>query len=68
MEITLPGGKMVLAVEGGKIRVKQSDCHRQMCVHAGSVRFAGETIVCVPNKTVIEVAAGGVPVVDAVAF
>lgn len=68
METTLPGGKMVLSVERKKIRVKHSDCHRRMCVHAGSVRFAGETIVCVPNKTVIEIAAGAVPVVDAVVF
>lgn len=68
MEIALPGGKMILSVEGGKIRVKASDCHRQMCVHAGSVRLPGETIVCLPNKTVIEVAAGGVSGVDAVAF
>jgi hypothetical protein len=67
-EIALPGGKMVLAVEGGTIRVKESDCHRQVCVHAGLARFPGETIVCVPNKTVIEIAAGGVPGVDAVAF
>ncbi|MDX9785547.1 MAG: NusG domain II-containing protein [Desulfobacterales bacterium] len=68
MDIVLPGKKMVIAVEGGKIRIKQSDCHRQMCVHAGWVRLAGETIVCVPNRIVIEVAAGAVPVVDAVVF
>jgi hypothetical protein len=68
IEIALPGNKMVLAVEGGKIRVKGSDCDRQTCVHAGSIRFPGESIICVPNKTVVEVATGGTAGVDAVAF
>lgn len=67
-EVVSPDGTMVMVVEDGKIRVKQSNCHRQMCVHAGWVRFSGESIVCVPNKTVIEVSAGALPVVDAVVF
>lgn len=65
---TLPGSNMVLVVSGGKIRVQRSDCHRQMCVHAGWIGYSGEIIACVPNKTIIEVAAGSVPVVDAVVF
>jgi hypothetical protein len=65
-DIALPGGKMVLAVKNGTVRVKQSDCHRQTCVHAGPIGSTGETIVCVPNKMVIEIAGGVVPVVDAV--
>lgn len=68
MDIALPGGKMALVVKGGTIRVKQSDCHRQMCVHAGSIGSTGESIVCVPNKMVIEIAGGVAPVVDAVVF
>jgi hypothetical protein len=67
-EIPLPGGKMTIAVEKGKIRVKQSDCHRQTCIHSGWIHSPGEAIVCVPNKTVIEISNGNAPLIDAVAF
>ena len=67
-EISLVGGKMVLEVNEGRIRVKKSDCPRQICVNAGWIKHPGETVVCVPYKTLIEIKSSGPPVVDAVVY
>ena len=67
-EISLVGGKMLLEVSEGRIRVKESDCPRQICVNAGWIKHPGETVVCVPYKTLIEIKSSGPPVVDAVVY
>lgn len=67
-EFSLLGGKMVLEVREGKVRVKKSDCPRQVCVHQGWASHAGESIVCVPFKTLIEIQSNSKPVVDAVVY
>ena len=67
-EISLLGGRMVLEVREGKVRVKKSDCPRQFCVHQGWARHEGESIVCVPFKTLIEIQSNSEPVVDAVVY
>lgn len=58
--------KMQIEIREGKIRVLKSDCPRQICVNMGWIRHPGETIVCVPNKILIEIKSAGEPVVDAV--
>jgi hypothetical protein len=67
-EISLLGGKMVLEIHGSKVRVKRSDCPRQFCVHQGWVKYDGESIICVPFKTLIEVQSAARPEVDAVIY
>jgi hypothetical protein len=67
-EISLLNGKMLIEIKEKKIRVKKSDCPRQVCVNVGWVRFTGETIICVPYKTLIEIKSTGAPLVDAVVF
>ena len=67
-EVVLSNGAMVVEVRDGRIRVKGSDCPRRICLHTGWIQHPGETIVCVPNKMVIEVeASGSAPSLDAVA-
>ena len=67
-EVVLSNGAMVVEVKEGRIRVKESDCPRRVCLHTGWIQHPGETIVCVPNKIVIEIeASGSAPSVDAVA-
>ncbi|MGE5311813.1 MAG: NusG domain II-containing protein [Nitrospirota bacterium] len=67
-EVVLSNGAMVVEVKDGRVRVKDSDCPRRICLHTGWIQHPGETIVCVPNKIVIEIeASGSAPSVDAVA-
>ena len=67
-EISLLNGKMLIEIKEKKIRVKKSDCPRQVCVNVGWIRFTGETTICVPYKTLIEIKSTGAPLVDAVVF
>ncbi|MDP2643687.1 MAG: NusG domain II-containing protein [Desulfobacterales bacterium] len=67
-ERVLLNGKMIVEVRDKRIRVKQSDCPRKICVTTGWIRHAGEAIVCVPFKTLIEIKSSTAPLVDAVVF
>lgn len=58
--------KMQIEIREGKIRVLKSDCPQQICVNMGWIQHPGETIVCVPNKILIEIKSAGAPAVDAV--
>ena len=56
-------GKTVVPLEGMEIevseagaRVLRSDCPRQMCAHAGTISRPSQTIVCVPNQVLVEIA------------
>lgn len=42
-------------IDKGKIRVVESNCPKHICMHIGWIDRPGQTIVCVPNKTMIEV-------------
>jgi hypothetical protein len=44
-----------LEINAGRIRIVDSDCPRQICKHAGWISGQNQTIVCVPNKTLIEI-------------
>lgn len=49
---TLDNG-IVIEINDGKIRVKDSDCPQKICVKHGWLRYANDVIVCLPNKTII---------------
>ena len=46
---------MKIEIKGDAIRVAESDCPKGVCMQAGWVRTPGRSIVCVPNKVLIEV-------------
>lgn len=67
-QFSLLAGKLVLEVRNNKVRVAKSDCPRQFCVHQGWASVEGESIICVPYKTLIEVKSTARPMVDAVVY
>ncbi len=50
------GGYNIVAVKDGKVTVTEASCPDLICVHHRAVSLAGETIVCLPNKMVVEIA------------
>ena len=46
---------MRIEIRGGAIRVAESYCPKGVCKHAGWVRTPGRTIMCIPNRVLIEV-------------
>lgn len=44
-----------LIIKNGKADVTEADCPDQICVDQKAISKEGETIVCLPNKVVVEV-------------
>ena len=55
--IEIPGkvGICVMVIDGTKVYMESADCPNQICVHHGAISHTGETIVCLPNRVVIEI-------------
>ena len=45
---------MKIEIKDGAVRVAESNCPKGVCKQAGWVRTPGRSIVCVPNRVVIE--------------
>ena len=48
------GYTLTVTAVGGAVSVTQSDCPGQDCVHSGAVSRAGQSIVCLPARIVVE--------------
>lgn len=51
------GDRNVLVVSNGKAYVREANCPDEICVGHRPISRTGETIVCLPHKLVIKVAA-----------
>jgi hypothetical protein len=46
---------MTIEIRNGAIRVAESDCPKGICKQAGWVRTPGRSIMCVPNRVLIQI-------------
>lgn len=67
--VTLQGrlGDITISIRDGGACVLRSNCPKQLCVHAGTIRQTGQQIVCAPNHILIELQSPSGNTVDAVA-
>lgn len=49
------GHENVIVREGTQIRITSADCDDQLCVRMGAKDGIGETIMCLPNRVLVEV-------------
>ena len=59
VEIVNGEGYNLLVIEGGKAFVKSASCPDGICSSHRAVSKDGESIICLPNKVVIEIRARG---------
>lgn len=52
------GDTNICEIKDGKVKMIQADCPDQLCVHQKAADAQGGSIVCLPNKVVIEVIKG----------
>ena len=57
-----------LVIENGEAEISEASCPDQICVKHFCIRHSGETIVCLPNRLVVEIVGGKDSDVDGVAF
>ena len=61
------GGVNRLVIHDGLAEVTDADCPDRLCVKESSIRYSGETIVCLPHKLVVRIESDEMPEVDGVA-
>lgn len=49
------GSHNLLAVENGKVYMKEADCPDKICIQTGIVTELTQTIVCLPNRIVVTI-------------
>ena len=57
-EFTVPGyqgGINSITIRNGSVLVSDADCPDKLCVKMGRINRAGETIVCLPHRVVVEI-------------
>lgn len=47
-----------VVIQDGKAYMKDADCPDRYCVSQGSIQKENQTVICLPHKLVVEVAAG----------
>ena len=56
----------VLQIKNGKADMIKADCPDLLCVHQRAISNQNETIVCLPNKVVVEIVGGKKTELDSV--
>jgi len=56
-----------LIIEDGQVDMVEADCPDQICVDHKTISKNKETIVCLPNKVIVEIVGGEDDEIDAVA-
>ena len=54
-QIPEKNGTNVMQIKDGKVTMKEADCPDKLCVHQKAISTKGGTIVCLPNKVVLEI-------------
>ncbi len=49
------GGTNYLVIENGEAYLKDASCPDRLCVHMGGISKAGQSIICLPNRVVVEI-------------
>lgn len=45
----------ICQIENGKVRMTGADCPDQICVHTAEISKDGGSIICLPNRIVLEI-------------
>lgn len=53
-----------LTISDGRADITDAGCPDKLCVNMHSIAYAGETITCLPNRTVIKIEGGAPEGVD----
>lgn len=55
IEVKTKLGRNVIQIENGGARMVDADCPDKICVKEGFKNKVGQTIICLPNKLVVEI-------------
>ncbi|MBR3785688.1 MAG: NusG domain II-containing protein [Firmicutes bacterium] len=58
IEITEHGHTNKITIKDGAVQMSYSDCKNQICVNDGQISKTNQSIVCLPNKVMVEITGG----------
>lgn len=61
------GGTNLLVIEDGHAEIVDASCPDKICIHQKAIDKNGETIVCLPNKVIIQINSDTQNEIDAIA-
>ncbi|MCC8064089.1 MAG: NusG domain II-containing protein [Clostridiales bacterium] len=53
--ITSEDGVNYLVIEDGAAWIADADCPDRLCVKQGKIRYAGDSLICLPHSLVVEI-------------
>lgn len=48
-------GTNTVVIKDGVVYISEASCKNQICVNTGKISKKGESIVCLPNKVIVEI-------------
>lgn len=66
-KIELNGGTNVIEIKDGKVSMIEADCPDQLCVHQKAISKNNESIICLPNRVILQIESRDEAEIDAVA-
>ncbi len=61
-------GLNVIEIKDGTVRMTESDCSNNDCVHMNAIHFDGESIICLPHRLVVSIDSDEEGEIDAFAY
>lgn len=52
---TITTDSNTIVIKDGVVYVSDADCKNQVCVKSGKISKKGESILCLPNKTIVTI-------------
>ena len=53
--ITGVNGRNILQIQEKKVFLPDANCPDKICVNTGKIKYAGQSIICLPHKVVVEI-------------
>lgn len=66
IEVKHDGHINKITIKDGSVQMSYSDCKNQICVKDGKISRTSESLVCLPNRVMIEISGGEEDEFDAV--
>ncbi|MCR5357438.1 MAG: NusG domain II-containing protein [Lachnospiraceae bacterium] len=60
------GGTNILVIKDNTARIKEASCPDKLCMHQGKISINGQSLICLPNRVVVEIKGWGGDGYDAV--
>ncbi|MBE6143893.1 MAG: hypothetical protein E7177_07935 [Erysipelotrichaceae bacterium] len=48
-------GDFEVTVKNGKVFISENTCPQDFCKHVGEISFKGQSLICAPNRIVVEI-------------